>query len=175
MRFYPAPIIRHFYRYFFVSLYILFPIFVMFGVTFNSAMIKEEDRLGWFLLGFAFLIFGSLLIHFAFWEKFFATLEITDDRVIWKCPFRKTQNMRLDDCAVIGACREHTRNGIPSESIYISDVVISMSETDLRGTLKRSKHLIKYAYSDTLCDYLLQKVPDKPTRILGSYRWRRKG
>ena len=173
MKFHPAPIIRYCCRYFFVALYILFPIYIMFGLTFNSAMTKEEDQAGWFLLGLILFLFGSLLIHFAFWEKFFATLEITDDRVIWKCPFRKTQSIPLDKCVVIGACREHVKNGIPTECIYFSATVIPTIDTDLRGSLKRSRHLIKYAYSDRLCDYLLQKLPDKRTRSLGSYRWRR--
>ena len=173
MKFHPTPIIRYCYRYFFVALYILFPIYIMFGLTFNSAMTKEEDRLGWFLLGLVLLLFGLLLFHVAFWEKFFATLEITNDRVIWRCPFRKTQKILLDDCVVIGACREHVKSGISSECIYISDVAMAVVDADLHGTLKRSNHLIKYAYSDRLCDYLLQKVPDKRTRALGSYRWRR--
>lgn len=173
MKFHPAPIIRYCYRYFFVALYILFPIYIMFGLAFNKAMTNEEDRLGWFWFGLALFIFGSSIIHFAFWEKFFATLEITDDQVIWRCPLRKTQSMFLADCVVIGACREHVNNGIPSECIYISNTTTQMIDTDLRGSLKRSHHLIKYAYSDKLCDYLLQKVPDRRTQSLSAYRWRR--
>lgn len=174
MKFYPTPIIRHCYRYFLVALFIMFPIYIMFGMTFNRAMVGEEDRLGFFLLGLVLLIVGSVLIHIGFWEKFFSTLEITEDRVIWRCPFRKKQSMLLDDCVVIGACREHVNNGIPSECIYISDTKMPMIATDLRGSLKRSPHLIKYAYSDKLCDYLICKIPDKRTRTLGAYRCRRK-
>ena len=146
----------------------------MFGLTFNSTMTKEEDQLTCFLLGLILLVFGSILIHFVFWEKFFATLEIRENIIIWKCPFRKTRSIPLDDCRVIGACREHVRNGIPSECIYISDIVLPTMATDLPGALKRSRHIIKYAYSDRLCDYLIQKVPDKRTRTLSAYRWRRK-
>ncbi len=174
MKFHPKPIIRYCYRYVFVALYILFPIYIMFGMTFNIAMTKMEDRLTCFLVGAVLLIFGSTLTHIAFWEKFFATLEITEDKIIWKCPFRKTQSMSLDDCVVIGACREHVKNGIRSECIYISDIAMPTIDTDLRGGLKRSRHLIKYVYSDKLCDYLIRKVPDKRTRTLGAYRWRRK-
>ena len=174
MKFHPVPIIRYCYRYFFIALFILFPLYIMFGMTFNSALTKEEDQLLCFLFGAVLLVFGSLLMHFGFWEKFFATLEIAEGRVTWRCPFRKKQSMLLADCVVIGACREHMKKGIPSECIYISDTAMPMIDTDLPGALKRSRHLIKYAYSDKLCDYLIQKVPDKRTRILGAYRWRRK-
>ena len=174
MRFHPAPIIRYCYRWFFIALFILFPLYIMFGMAFNRALTKEEDQLLWFLTGAVFLVYGSLLMHFGFWEKFFATLEITEERIIWRCLFRKTQSMFLVDCVVIGACREHTKKGIPSECIYISDTPMPMMDTDLPGALKRSHHLIKYAYSDQLCDYLIRKVPDKRTRTLGAYRWRRK-
>lgn len=173
MKFHPTPAIRYCYRYLFVALYILFPIYIMFGLAFNSAMTKEEDRFGWFLLGGILLIMGSILMHFAFWEKFFATLEITDDWVIWRCPLRKTQRMLLDNC-VVGACREHVKKGIPSECIYFCDAAMPMMDTDLHGALKRSRHLIKYSYSNKLCDYLCQKMPDKRTRTLGAYRWRRR-
>ena len=174
MKIRPVPIIRYCYRWFFIALFILFPIYIMFGLTFNSALTKEEDQRLCFLFGAVLLIFGTLLIHFEFWEKFFATLEITKDRIIWRCLFRKTKSMLLADCVAIGACREHTKKGIPSECIYISDAPIPAVDTDLPGTLKPSLHLIKYAYSDQLCDYLIQKVPDKRTRNLGAYRWRRK-
>ena len=146
----------------------------MFGMTFNSAMTKQEDQLTCFLFGTVLLIFGSILIHFAFWEKFFAILEIAENCVTWRCPFRKKQSMSLTDCVVIGACREHTKKGIPSECIYFTDNAMPMIDTELPSSLKRSRHLIKYAYSDKLCDYLIQNVPDKRTRILGTYRWRRK-
>ena len=172
MKFQPAPMVRYCYRYFFIALYILFPIYIMLGMPFSRT--ASGDRFGWFLFGAALLILGSVLIHYAFWEKFFATLEITDDWIIWRCPFRKTQRISLDACVTIGACREHTKRGIPSECIYISDVQMSMMDTDLPGAIKRSKHLIKYAYSDRLCDYLIQKISDKRTRTLSAYRWRRK-
>lgn len=174
MKFHPMPIVRYCYRYFFVALFILFPIYIMFGISFNSSMVRADQRLAFFLMGLALLILGSLLTHFAFWEKFFATLEITKDHVIWRCPLRKTQSMSLDDCVEIGACREHVNNGIPSECIYISDRKNPVMDTHLHGSIKRSPHLIKYAYSDRLCDYLIQRVPDKRTGSLSAYRWRRK-
>lgn len=174
MKFWPKPIIRYCYRYFFVVLFILFPVYIMFGMTFNGSMVREEDRLAFFLMGLALFVLGALLMHFVFWESFFATLEITQDRVIWRCPLRKPQSMSLDDCVVIGACREHVNNGIPSECIYISDKEIAVMDSNLRGSMKRSPHLIKYAYSDRLCDYLIRKVPDKRTSSLSAYRWRRK-
>ena len=174
MKFHPMPIMRYCYRYLFIALFILFPIYIMFGMTFNPTMVSEEKRLGFFLLGLVLLIFGWVIIHVGFWEKFFATLEVTDDRVIWRCPFRKTQSMLLNDCLLIGACREHVNNGIPSECIYISDTKMPMLDAELRGSLKRSPHLIKYAYSDKLCDYLIRKIPDKRSSALSAYRWRRK-
>ena len=176
MKFHPIPIIRYCYRYLMVGLFILYPIYVLVSSAFNTeiAMIKEEDQLWWILIGAALLVGGALIIHLAFWEKFFATLEITDHQIVWKCPFRKTHRMSLNDCVAIGACKENTKGGVPSECIYIIDIKMPMIDTNLPGTLKRSHHLIKYAYSDQLCDYLLRKVPDKRTRILSAYRWRRK-
>ena len=70
MKFHPTPIIRYCYRYFLVALFILFPIYIMFGMTFNHAMVGEEDRVGFFLLGLVLLIVGSVLIHVGFWENF---------------------------------------------------------------------------------------------------------
>ncbi len=174
MKFHPEPLIRYCYRYFFMALYILFPGYIMFGMAFNSAMVKEEERGGCFLLGLVLFIAGSLLTHYAFWEKFFATLEITESQAIWRCPFRRTQRIALKDIVAIGACREHVGKGIPSECIYISNAKMPMIDTNLRGKLRRTPHLMKYAYSDRLCDYLVQKVPDKRTASLSAYRWRRK-
>lgn len=174
MKFYPRPILRFYYRYIFILIFIIFPIYVSCGMAFDEQMVKTDERLHFVLLGLILLFSGVLIINFAFLESFFATLEITDNRVIWRCPFRKTQRMLLNDCVVIGACREHTKKGIPSECIYFSTAEMPMIDTDLHGALKRSDCLIKYAYSDKLCDYLIQKIPNKRTRALGAYRCRRK-
>ena len=82
--------------------------------------------------------------------------------------------MNLNECVIIGACREYVNNGMPRECIYFSDIAMAAADLDLRGSLKRSRHLIKYAYSDQLCDYLSRRIPDKRTKALSAYRWRRK-
>ena len=109
MKFHPIPIIRHYYRYLIVGLFILFPAYNFLVAVFFPAIapIKEDDRLDWILITAALLVGAALMVHIAFWEKFFATLEITDREIIWRCPFRKTHRMYLDDCVAIGACKEN--------------------------------------------------------------------
>ena len=161
MKFHPTPIIRYCYRYFLVALFILFPIYIMFGMTFNHAMVGEEDRVGFFLLGLVLLIVGSVLIHVGFWEKFFSTLEITEDRVIWRCPFRKKQSMLLDDCVVIGACREHVNTVSLYDPVYY-DAGDTIYVMDQIGDCNSDVNWI----DEILLKKSINELPEREKRIL---------
>ena len=118
-------------------------------------------------------ICGTVATHFV-WDKFFAVLILSKESICWKCPFRKSKKLSLANCIEIGAYIENAQKGIPSEQIYFSDYASPIRKVDKNGVIKSSQHLIKFPYSDELCDYLIKKYPNTLTESLSTFRHQQK-
>ena len=170
MKFYPPNIVRFFYRYALVFVLVLLPLFLGCDaiVSYHSAGLLD------FIICTSLAIFGGILIHIGFGEKFFGVIILTDTEIRWKCPFRKTRVILLQDCAEIGAYLENEKSGFPSEQIYFSDHVYPKQHMTKNGIIKPSQHFIKFWYSEELCAYIIRTYPSKLTSCLSSYRRRKK-
>lgn len=154
-----------------ILLLVVLPLLTGFWAA-ESAVPGEEFT--FYLLGSGLSLSGCVLVHIGFWEKCFSRLEVSDWEICWKCPFRRTRRMALDACVEIGAYLENEGKGIPSEQIYFSDHPNPKQHLDRNGSMKASSHLIKFWYSEALCQYLLKTCPGRQTGCLLAYRQRRK-
>lgn len=84
--------------------------------------------------------------------------------------FPKVKKLSLANCIEIGAYIENEQKGIPSEQIYFSDYASPIRKMDKNGVIKSSQHLIKFPYSDELCDYIIKKYPNSLTGSLSTFR-----
>ena len=170
MKFYPPNIVRFFYRYALIFVLILLPLFL--GVD----AILSYRREGLFDLSICTLlaIFGGMLIHVSFWEKFFGIIILSNTEIRWKCPFRRTRVILLHNCTEIGAYLENENSGFPSEQIYFSDHAYPKQHMTKNGIMKSSQHLIKFWYSEELCTFIIHNYSSKLTSCLSGYRRQRK-
>lgn len=173
MKFYPPKIIRFCYRYILLFILCILPLLLACEISKISPTI-EGSTLVLLIVCLALTLIGGLLIHFAFWEKFFAVLILTETEIRWICPFRKTRIILVTDCTEIGAYLENSNSGIPSEQIYFSDYRYPKQNMGKKGIMKPSQHLIKFWYTDQLCNYIIRNYCSKLTGSLSAYRRQRK-
>lgn len=171
MKFKPPKIIRFCYRYVLIVILIVLPL-----VMAIDTIISSQDLYGepfcFCIICIMLSIIGGILIHIGFWEKFFAVLILTEQEIRWKCIFRRARVMNLSDCVEIGAYLENASKGITSTQIYFSDHTYPQKHMGKNGAMKASQHLIKYWYSEELCNYLIKNYPSKKTGCLSAYRRR---
>ena len=172
MKFYPPKIIRFCYRYVLLFILCILPLLLAVEVSKFSPTI-EGSTLVLLIICLALSLIGGLLIHLSFWEKFFSVLILTETEIRWKCPFRKTRIILLSDCVEIGAYLENSNNGIPLEQIYFSDHRFPKQNMNKKGIMKPSQHLIKFWYTDHLCNYIICSYSGKLTGCLSVYRRQR--
>lgn len=167
MKFYPPSILRYFYRYLFVFLLTGLPLCL---AVYVFTAVEE----GWIISVLCiFIAFGgAILLHVGFWEKLFGTLTLSENEILWKCPLRRTRTIPVSLCVEIGAYLENKGNGIPSEQIYFCDH--SDPQICKNGSMKASKHLIKFWYYDALCCYILSTYEGHKTVRLVNYIDQRK-
>lgn len=142
-----------FYRYPVLLVFIGLPVYL--ALPSSAEFIKYEDRIFYTTLCLFLAVCGALIVHIAFWEKFFAVLTLTEDEIRWSCPFRRTKVISVHECKEIGAYLENASSGIPCEQIYFS-IFPSPQKKDTHGTIKVSKGIIKFWYTPELCNYLLE-------------------
>lgn len=167
-KFYPNFWVRFFSGYSIVFILVVLPVLLGVGMAAQGSVIYAVFP--W--VGIA--VPGCILIHIGFWEKCFAHLELSERQIHWKCPFRKDRVISADACVEIGAYMENEENGIPTEQIYFSDHPNPKQSIGKNGVIKASKHLIKFWYSDELCEYLIKTYSGRQTGCLLAYRQRRK-
>ena len=166
MKFFTKPILRYCYRYIALFVFIGLPLCLSGYTDFSSG----EDTWIYTVFCLFIAVFGAVLIHFAFWEKFFAVLTIANNHVYWKCPLRKQRTISISQCMEIGVYIENTSNGISSKQIYFSDHPDPLADIGTNGVMKVNDHLIKFWYSDELCNYILSNVPEEKTNALRIYQ-----
>ncbi len=132
------------------------------------------EELYFILMGFGMSLLGGIMIQLWFWEKCFSHLELSEQEIRWKCPFRRDRVIPVSQCVEIGAYVENEGNGVPSEQIYFSDHPNPKQNMGKNGVIKASKHLIKFYYDEELCKYLIRTYSGKQTSCLSAYRQRRK-
>ena len=162
MKFHTKPILC-IYRYIFILVFVGLPLCLS-GYT---DFLVDEDIWMYTVFCLFLAICGSVLINAVFWEKFFAVLTITAEEIRWTCPLRRQRVISISQCEEIGVYIENANNGIPSKQIYFSDS--PNASIGSNGVMKVSNHLIKFWYSDELCNYILKTFPEEKTFALCTY------
>ena len=177
VKFYTKPPLRYFYRYALLGLLIVLPVFIFIyfaeDIGWRNIWI-DPSLIGGMLFLLLLVVGGIILVHFAFWEKCFATLTITEDEVIWRCPFRKTRRLPVFECRYIGVELEESANGLPYPFIYLTSEPYPYEYRHKINKLRCSDSFIKFWYSEKLSDHLRERFPGMKTGSLLAYQIKQK-
>ncbi len=168
MKFRPPVMIRYWIRWLSLAEFVVLPLFLFVWIIPMTA----PDEHGYAFLMLFLILVACLLVENIFLEKHFAVLHITQTEIIWRCPFRRSRIMRIEECLEVGSYLENKDNGIPKEMIYFSDHKRAQWEIIKKGinkgVLPASKHVIKYWYSEELHRYVSNeflKIKAKERRV----------
>lgn len=166
--FHTKPLLR-IYRYLFLLLFIILPLYLA-SLAFDATMVRREDVVIHILMCSGLAVIDCVLVHCFFWEKFFATLTFSDEQIIWKCPFRKTIKLAINECNYVGVQLEESHNGLPYPFVFFS---VKPYPYAFRGKINKlpcKEEFIKFWYTEELSDFLVGYLPsDKKGQIL-AYR-----
>lgn len=161
------------YRYLFLLVFIGLPLYLA-TLAFDPSMVKQEDVLPHLISQLLLVGVGMILTHFFFWEKFFAILTVADGEIIWRCPFRKTLRLQIDQCDYIGVQREDAHNGLLYYFIYMSDRPYPQEYAGKINKVSCKEGFIKFWYSEKLSEYLISQIPANKAGALLAFRIQQK-
>ena len=110
-------------------------------------------------------------LHKELWEKFFATIYISADEVIWRCPFRKTRRLATRNCYIGVELEDAFNKSIDYPYIYFS---LTPYPRDLEHKINKipcSERFVKYRYHADICEYILKTLPEEQTKRLDYFHY----
>lgn len=107
-------------------------------------------------------------------EKCFATLQVYDTKVVWKCILRKSHTIMISDCKFIGVESEDSFNGLDYPFIYFTASHYPKEFSHKINKIKVSDGFIKFWYMDELSEYLISHLPKEKTGGLQYYQHQKK-
>ena len=168
MLFKTKSMIRKFARWAFIVILLVIPL-ARSSLLLIPDFIAPDDRILHVLTVTVFFLAGIGLLHFAFWEKFFAYVKITDDGILWKCPLRKTRFLKKEDCLFIGVETENPGQDM-YPFIYFSAKPYPQENKGKISKLKCSDLFIKFWYLDLMADYVLEHFPKEQTHLVAEFK-----
>ena len=145
--------------------------FLFLGVTMAVyvAIIREVitagtvSEWGWALTVIFLLTASSAFIFYQFWPSSFGRLILTEDAVIWRCPFLHSRKIAKDACSYVGikeAMVEQKKGkwvstGLPW--VYFSTQPFPVKKNI--SQLRTRKNFIKFPLSFSLCQSLGEWLP----------------
>lgn len=166
MSFYTKPALRYFGRYYLVLLLAIFPI-VFTGLIIS---VWRHDGFRIYYLVIIPMFYIAFLSLNQLWEKFFAKLIVKNDRIEWRCVFRRSHTLLLTQCRWIGVELEDSFNGLDYPYVYFSKEPYPAEYQHKINKLKCSDHFIKFWYSEQLVNYLEENVSANQVGSLIAYR-----
>ena len=165
MKFRPIPFIRYFARWFVL---LLGCSILLVGIWFTIGLSPEERCFEtWAMAIFCFIytIFVFPYILHQVWEKYFATLFVSESQIIWRCPFRRTKYLLTEQC-YIGVEKEISHWKIEYNYIYFSLSPYPRKFTNKIDKLPNSDTFLKYRFEPKLAEYILRTLPKAQTKPL---------
>ena len=166
------------YRYIYLFLFVCLPVILLISEILPEILLISESNsvqdiiclfvIAIFCVGLP--IFEIILVHKNFWEKFFARLIVKDDCICWKCPFRKTIIIPIEQCNYIGVQLEESHNGLPYPNIYFA---VRPYPSEYIGKINKvpcREGFVKFWYTEKLSNYICQKLSGDKTGGLLYYR-----
>lgn len=141
----------------------------------GMVLLMLYQSLKWFIIEldfvFAFAIIfsvGLLLLYVRlmryFWQLFWGKMIITDESIVWKCVFYKTQMIMMSDIKLVRVCAFTERNVVRYDMYktgfrYI--LIISRSGVPRKqdGRVKSGNGVISFPYSEKLRKTLYDALP----------------
>ena len=152
------------------------------AVSFLMLAIKEQfaefDLMYMALFIFCEVIFAfGILYYVLFWlPKTFSLLTVSSEKIVWRCPFYKTIKLNIEDCKYVSVedMADHNRampviRGDEIAYIYLSDKPFPNKYKHKADVVRRKKGTITFAYSDKLCQALIEALPEDKTKYLVSF------
>ena len=172
MKFKPMPMIRFYIR----PVILVLTALVIWAST-TPFLIPEEE--GLFLRIFShifwfFCLFGWIyILHIEYWDKVFATLYISPEEIVWKCPFRKTIHLSTPGC-YIGVELENSHNKLDYEYIYFSKKPYPREKAHKINEIPCSDSFVKYRFHPDIAEYILKTLPKEQTKPLDYFYYKYK-
>ena len=121
------------------------------------------------ILGYGVIGFFLYEFHKGLWSKLFASLEIKEDGVTWRCPTRKTRMIPNENIRYIGVEFENSYNKQDYPFIYISSSTYPTEFAHKIDRLPVTNDFLKFWYTPELGTYLLTHFPSEKTEILSRF------
>lgn len=163
MKFHTLPVVKYYAGTMAFILLVLWPV-GLFIWGWQEYQVTGDVR--WFVLPGVLLLLCILLHQFSFWKKFYATLHISENEIVWKCPLRKSISISIEDCVQIGIEFEKTPAPLVYPYIYFVTYPYSKDTSKNYGKVKCRDGLIKFRYSNRIAKYVISKHNTKTSFAL---------
>lgn len=169
MKFKPSAIIRFYIRWVVLGL-LLTGIYSC--ILFITLPLEEvgEGKYSTALLMFLLSLLWTYILHKELWEKLFATIYISTDKIIWRCPFRKTRQLPTEKC-YIGVEKENAHNKGSYPYIYFSLKPYPREFEHKIDKIPCSDEFVKYRYHPDIAEYTLKTLPKEQTKRLDYFHY----
>ena len=185
MKFYTKPAIRYFARpgllimilslcFFSLCLDVIFVYDTIVSIYCGSDIAKNIVFLA-SIIGLNFLSAFEIFIYIkGLHEKCFATLEVYDTKVVWKCIFKKSHTIMISDCKFIGVESEESFNGLDYPFIYFAIHYYPNEFSRKINKIRVTDEFIKFWYTDELAEYVILHLPKEKTGGVQYYQHQKK-
>jgi len=165
MKFRPNPLIRYFVR-------IAVPVWLIGCPGFIFYFICSLPGQPLVAKIFCALLFVGCAVLFWIiaWKKSYGTLTISDDGVLWKCPFYKSKFIPKCQVRQIGIEYENKNAFYARPIIYFSTFDYPEHMRNKITKLSRTEGFIQYMYDDPIGDYAIKCFPASVTYPLRAYQ-----
>ena len=169
MKFKPLTIIRCYIRWAVLALLLLSIVTCIFPFMLSY---EEEGVMVYFYRMFFISMpcFWIYFLHKELWVKLFATIYISEDKIIWRCPFRKTRCLTPEKC-YIGVELEDSHIKIDYPYIYFSLRPYPREFEHKIDKIPCSDEFVKYRYAPEVAEYILKTLPKEQTKRLNYYHY----
>lgn len=163
---------------------------LFFGLAFTIYLIFSQD--GYILtsyIAFTIIFLGylaSIIWFITILPRLVSTITVKNNYIIWHCPFRKTIKISVEDCEYVGledssqyvyfryrtqeAMYTMLSRGDEMVYIYLSKTPFPKKYIHKAAAAPCKEGFIKFAYSDALCQELIEFLPkDKTSALVAFY------
>ena len=122
-------------------------------------------------IGGLWMLLGDFLF-----PRAFGRLLVYEDKVVYKCPFRRKRMLKIKDCVYMGVENyEKLNRGMPIvrgdeiSFIYFSNKPYPKEFSGKITALKNSKDFIKFSYTDKLAEAVIEVFPFEQCYLVKSF------
>ena len=140
-----------------------------------------RDRMAGMMLAWweiPFLLLVEVSLYYAllrqFWYRCFGCLVVTEDEIIWKCPFMRTVRLRKTEIRYTGIDYRwpgSARKAVtPVDMAYFSTKSYPQECRNKKCLLRNKKGFIKFPAVEKLCRYMSEWLPEPYERVFAASR-----